>query len=315
MKKFLPLITAVLLLLPISAAVAEPQESIVQTGDIDRFWQAYDAVRAAGDTPARLELLQRLYLDPATPGLRALMAARRYTLPEYVEAIEQYPRFWNSIRPLTARATEAAASLENDIAALRRVYPELKPASITYAIGILRTGGTTTGNMVLIGAEIALSDETVDVSELREPLRTRLGAYFKTRPFANNSQNNVHEYVHTQQQESADTLAARVVYEGVAEFVAELATGNRAPLALYVYGPAHRDEVRRRFKADMDVTDWRDWLYNSDRNVFGVSDMGYFVGYEIAKHYYDQATDKRAAVRAMIELAYGDAKADRKSVV
>lgn len=137
MKMFLPLITAVLLLLPISAAVAEPQESIVQTGDIDRFWQAYDAVRAAGDTPARLELLRRLYLDPATPGLRALMAARHYTLPEYVEAIEQY--------------------------------------------------------MVLIGAEIALSDETVDVSELREPLRTRLGAYVKTRPFANNSQNNVHE--------------------------------------------------------------------------------------------------------------------------
>jgi hypothetical protein len=41
MKKFLPLITAVLLLLPMSATVATPQESIVQTGDIDRFWHEY----------------------------------------------------------------------------------------------------------------------------------------------------------------------------------------------------------------------------------------------------------------------------------
>ncbi|ESQ82981.1 hypothetical protein AEAC466_15865 [Asticcacaulis sp. AC466] len=139
---------------------------MIQTRDIERFWSAYDDVRSAANRSARLALFQSLYLDRATPGLRALIAARRYTLDQYVDAIEDYPLFWTSIRPLTRRATEAAAPLAKDLAIFRRLYPELRPASITYAIGVLRTGGTTTGNMVLIGAEVALADETVDVSEL-----------------------------------------------------------------------------------------------------------------------------------------------------
>jgi hypothetical protein len=290
---------------PASSVPSAPGAAI-QTDDIDRFWKAYDAVRSGTDRPTKLALFQRLYLDPATPGLQALIAARRYTLAQYVDAIDQYPKFWSSIRPLTARAREAAAPLGKDLASFRRLYPELKPASITYAIGVLRTGGTTTNNMVLIGAEIALADETVDVSELPEPMRTRLGTFFRTRPFANNGQNNVHEYVHTQQQESRNSLAARVAYEGVAEFVAERATNHRPPLKLYAYGAAHQNAVRARFRADMAKTDWDDWLYNSDRNVFGVSDMGYFVGYEIARGFYESAHDKRAAIRAMIQLSYGD---------
>jgi hypothetical protein len=277
----------------------------VQTSDIDRFWAAHDAVRSAADRPTKLAAFQRLYLDPGTPGLQALMAARGYTLEQYVDAIDRYPAFWASIRPLTARAKEAASPLARDLAAFQRLYPELKPASVTYAVGVLRTGGTTKGDMVLVGAEIALADETVDVSELPESMRTRLGAYFKTRPFTNNGQNNVHEYVHTQQQDSDDSLAARVVYEGVAEFVAERVTGHRAPLQLYTYGGAHGEEVRQRFKADMAKTDWSDWLYNSNRNSFGVSDMGYFVGYEIARGFYERASDKAAALRAMIQLPYG----------
>ena len=295
----------------VATTQAPSGNAMIQTGDIERFWTAYDAVRSAADRPTRLALFQRLYLDPATPGLRALIAARRYTLAQYVDAIEAYPKFWASIRPLTARAGQAAAPLAKDLATFRRLYPDLKPASVTYAIGVLRTGGTTQGSMVLIGAEIALADESVDVSELPEPLRTRLGTYFATRPFTNNGQNNIHEYVHTQQQDSGDNLAARVAYEGVAEFVAERVTGHRPPLKLYLYGPAHSDAVRERFQADMAKTDWNDWLYNGDGNVFGVPDMGYFVGYEIAKSFYDRATDKRAAIRTMIQLRYADDAAVR----
>ena len=37
---------------------------------IGRFWIAYDAVRSAKDRPTKLALFERLYIDPATPGLR-----------------------------------------------------------------------------------------------------------------------------------------------------------------------------------------------------------------------------------------------------
>lgn len=283
--------------------VAAPQ---VQTGDIDRFWTAFDAINATPDRTRKLALIQQLYIDRGTPGLHALMTARRYTAEQYVDAIAGYPKFWASIRPLTNRAHDMAAPLAANLAKFRKLYPELRPASVTYAVGVLRTGGTTMDNQVLIGAEIALADETVDVSELPEPMRTRLGAFFATRPYLNNGQNNLHEYVHTQQRVSGDTLAQRIAYEGVAEFVAELVTGTKPPLELYRYGPAHRNIVRDRFRAEMDGTDWGNWLYNSAGNAFGVSDMGYFTGYEIARGYYARATDKRRAVKEMIELRYDD---------
>lgn len=64
-----------------------------------------------------------------------------------------------------------------------------------------------------------------------------------------------------------------------------------------------QDAVRARFRADMAKTDWGDWLYNSDCNLFGVSDMGYFAGYEMASGFYERAHDRRAAIRAMIHRA------------
>ncbi len=291
---------------PVPVLSARSVSQAVSDQDIARFWAAFDAINAVTDPAERLRLIQTLYIDPGTPGLHALMAARRYTAQQYVDAIVNWPNFWRSVRPLTARSRQAVTSLNDDVARFRRLYPELRPASITYAIGVLRTGGTTTGNKVLIGAELALGDETVDVSELPAPLRTRLGVFFASRPFANNAQNNIHEYVHTQQQETQGSLAQQVLREGVAELVAELITHRKPALPVYIYGPTHDAAIRQRFMAEMRADDYDNWLWNSASNPFGVSDVGYYVGYRIARSYYDAARDKRRAVRELIELRYND---------
>jgi len=306
-------------MLPLSPAVAHDAPAAarnqaaarpaVHADDIARFWAAHDAVRATSDSTEKLRLVRELYIDRGTAGLHALMAARRYTAEEYVAAIDSWPKFWASVRPLSARAQRAVAPLERDLIALRKLYPGLKPASITYAIGVLRTGGTTLGDKVLIGAELALGDESVDTSELPEPLRSRLTTFFRSQPFANNAQNNIHEYIHTQQREPGKLLAQSIVREGVAELVAELVTGKKPALPFYRYGAENAAAVRDAFKADMDGERFGDWLWNSPRNRFGTSDLGYYVGYEIARGYYRQAHDKKAAIAAMIELAYDDSSA------
>ncbi|WP_230482592.1 DUF2268 domain-containing protein [Sphingomonas sp. Leaf21] len=289
------------------AAVHAPP--VVDT-DIARFWTAFDAIQAAAPAD-RLKLIQTLYIDAGTPGLHALMAARRYTPQEYVDAIAKWPKFWASVRPLTARSRAATTTLNGDVERFRRLYPRLRPATITYAIGVLRTGGTTVGDKVLIGAELGLGDESVDVSELPEPLRTRLATFFRSRPFANNAQNNIHEYVHTQQQETDGTLLQQSLREGVAELVAELITGRKPALPVYSYGPTHEAAIKARFVTEMGNDHYDNWLWNSAANPFGVSDLGYFVGYRIAQRYYDAARDKKAAIRTLIELPYNDPTAIR----
>lgn len=305
--------------LPLTTVVAGPKPDIrtpasvgmVVDEDISRFWIAYDAINATSDPAERLRLIETLYIDRGTPGLHALMTARRYTAQQYVDAIVGWPKFWASVRPLTARSGLAVGTLNADVARFRTLYPELRAATITYAIGVLRTGGTTLGDKVLIGAELALGDETVDVSELPDPLRKRLEIFFKSRPFANNAQNNIHEYVHTQQKETQGSLAQQSVREGVAELVAELITNRKPKLPVYTYGPAHDDDIRQRFLLDMDGNSYEDWLWNNVNNRFGVSDIGYYVGYRIARSYYEKAANKRQAIKDLIELPYDDPAAVR----
>jgi len=289
-----------------AATAAAPQ---VETRDIANFWIAYDAIRAEIDPVRRKALINTLYIGKGTPGLHALMRARGYTDDQYVAAIDAWPRYWASVRPLTGRAFAATAPLEADLATLSRLYPALRPAGITYAIGVLRTGGTTLDDKVLIGAELALGDDSVDVSELPEPLQTRLRTFYASQPFHNNGQNNIHEYIHTQQAEAGDTLAQYALREGVAELVAELVTGKKPDLPLYVYGPAHEAELKARFQADRRGNDYHDWLYNSSNNRFGVSDLGYYVGYRIASAYYAAQPDKATAIATLLELRYDDAAA------
>ncbi|MBH1529986.1 hypothetical protein I5T99_13070 [Stenotrophomonas maltophilia] len=296
------------LLLPCSALAAPPQ---VVTDDIARFWATYDAVRAEPDAAQQVALVQQRYIDPGSPGLHALMQVRNYTAREYAEAMRAWPRFWSSVRPLTANAQQASASLERDLAAFHALYPALRPATITYAVGVLRTGGTTLGDKVLIGAEMALGDERVDVSELPEPMRNRLRIFYDSRPGANNAQNNLHEYVHTQQRETTGNLAQYAVREGVAEYVAERISGRRPALPFYDYGAIHEAGIRARFIAEMDSGDLDNWLYNSARNPFGVSDVGYYAGYRIAQEYMRRQSDEKAGIARMIELDYADPEAVR----
>lgn len=312
MKPWMRILPTLLIagLLPLGSAAAEQHGSAqVVTADIENFWIAHDAIRSEADPARKQRLIQSLYIDRGTPGLHALMQARGYTAEQYVAAIDAWPRYWASVRPLTHRAFAATTGLEADLATLKRLYPALRPASITYAIGVLRTGGTTLDDKVLIGAELALGDDTVDVSELPQPLQTRLRTFYASQPFHNNGQNNIHEYIHTQQIEAGDTLAQYALREGVAELVAERVTGKKPDLPLYVYGPVHEAELKRQFQADRRGNDYRDWLYNSSANRFGVSDLGYYVGYRIASAYYAAQPDKAKAIATLIELRYDDVAA------
>ena len=120
----------------------------------------------------------------------------------------------------------------------------------------------------------------------------------------------VHEYVHAQQNpgltEKTDlTVLETALLEGGAEFVTEVLIGRPA----YTYfGPLVRGgehEIEVAFSADMDKTDLSEWFYNSTKDK--PSDIGYWVGYRIAKSYYEKAADKAAALKDILE--FSDAQA------
>ena len=286
------------------------QFSSVHVEDVDRFWTAYDLIKAEPDSLKQIKLIQTLYFDQGTPGLKALIDKRKYTAEAYVEAINQFPKFWNSVRANTLKCVHYADDIETNIDKLKKVYPDLKPSSVYFTIGAMRTGGQAHKGHVLIGSELALADSNVICSELQpDILRENLCSYFHSNPIDDVVLLNVHEYVHTQQGDYGEDLLSMAVFEGVAEFVSCLAAEKPSVVPAIAYGKEHAVRVRDRFEKEMFSLHWNDWLYNDFENEFGVRDLGYYVGYAICESFYEQADDKAAAIKEMIELDCADHKA------
>jgi uncharacterized protein YjaZ len=114
-----------------------------------------------------------------------------------------------------------------------------------------------------------------------------------------------HEYIHTQQapalaNNESLTVLERALVEGVAEFVGERIAGGVANVAVFVSAAGREQEIETRFAADIDKTVLTDWFDNTTAEVVG--QLGYWVGYLIAKSYFQHAPDKRSAIREMIQM-------------
>lgn len=62
----------------------------------------------------------------------------------------------------------------------------------------------------------------------------------------------------------------------------------------------HEKEIETALIADEDNTDLSKWLDNSTMDKQG--DLGYWVGYRIAKSYYQHAAEKRRALGEIIGM-------------
>jgi hypothetical protein len=271
------------------------------TTDIANYWNAYDKIIGTEDTLLQLKYLKTDYLDKGTEGLQALMEVRRYTPEELLENIKKYPKFWASIRPTTTDINNQYDGIRSSIASLKDLYPDLKPVPIYFAIGGFRTNGTIKDQKVLIGSEMALANSTTESSELPEHLHEFYNEY---KPLENLDLLCAHEYIHTQQKEVIYNLLSTCIYEGVPEFVATLATGKPSYLPAIAFGENNYEQVRNKFEEDLFITYRRNnWMWSSSQ-IFGYRDLGYAVGYSMAKKYYERATDKAQAIKAMIELDF-----------
>lgn len=291
-----------LFLLPIAfSAVCGVAQTRVFTADITRFWHAYDRITATTDTAEQRHLLHAHFIDSASTGQRGMFAARRYTPDEYLYAIRSYPRYYASVRPNMLRAGEHAEAMQAGAARLQQLYPAMKPADIYFTVGVFRSGGTVMDGNVLIGSEISLADQHTVVDEFPANL-AHLGAFFATEPGRELAYTNVHELVHTQQPGRwGYDLLSQCLHEGIAEFIPTLAMQRPSPAASVAYGMAHADTVRAVFEGEL-FANWIDrWVWNAD-GPFPARDLGYYVGYAMAQRYYEQRTDKAAAIATLIGL-------------
>jgi uncharacterized protein YjaZ len=90
--------------------------------------------------------------------------------------------------------------------------------------------------------------------------------------------------------------------EGVADFVGELISGSVANTQLQKWLAGCDEKIAADFVKEIDSTDNSHWLYNGVGTQEKPGDMGYWVGYRIAKKYYDRSTNRTQAVQQLVRL-------------
>lgn len=274
------------------AQEAAPPQSlgpVIETADVDRFYALYDATHGR---PTAEQL--QTYLDEGSEGLRNLARARNVTGVRIADTISSRPEMYVEARACARMLPRVRARVTTALGRFVDLYPQARFPPATFAIGRgkpIAIGSPVTG--IQVGLEALCASDFINPDMEDRFVRVL-----------------VHEYVHSQQaaelteKEGLTVLEVSLV-EGIAEFVTELVSGDGAYAYLDALVAGREAEIEAAFAPDIDKTDLSAWVYNSTPEAPG--DLGYWVGYRIAKAYYAQAADKREALRRMLRMT--DAKA------
>jgi len=265
----------------------------IQTEDVARFYKLYETT---GGRPT-VEQIQHDYLDQATAGLRHLTQVRNVNAENIARATATTPELYTNARSCMAALPRVRERLNRSFDKLLALYPEAKRPPVTILVSRgkpVAIGGP--GDGVQISLEAACSTNAARF----------LGADMDDR-FVRLI---AHEYIHVQQSPVLAateklTVVERSLIEGVAEFIAEVIAGRPSNVGVFASVAGREREIETNFVPDVDKTDLSAWFDNTTAE--NVGQLGYWVGYRIAKSYYQHAPNKRAAIREMIQMT--DAKA------
>lgn len=264
----------------------------IVTSDINNFWEMYDVYKTTGKT----EDIQKLYFDRRSAGLDAFTKVRVINAGLMEKAIKLYPEYLESIRDNTLKLSGIKEKIIGYFTELKEIYPDVYFPDVYFTMGCFNTGGTAKGRMLLIGAELMCADDNSPKDKLNNWLKGNIGN------FDNIEQIVMHESIHTMQTLKQRNLLGAAILEGACDFIASMVTGYEQNSAHYIYGSKYEKGLWREFKKEMNGDDYSRWLYSGNNSIGRPSDLGYFIGYKICEAYYENADDKKQAVKDIIEV-------------
>ena len=287
-----------------------PLQAKLITTDIANFWKAYDIAKK--DTANRLAIYKKHYIDIGTPGLHDYFAMKVGNMRSFVNGHDSRAKFYDAIRPNTSKVETQKSQMIQSFIRFKELYPAARFPDVYFVIGNYTSGGTASGNGLLIGLDQQVKTDKIPTDELN---------MWEKNNFVdiNNIPNLIaHELMHFNQFNLANdtTLLAASLREGMADFLGELISGKTANNRLHVWIKGKEKKVWDEFKKEMFLNKAANWIANSSQETADrPADLGYWIGYMICKAYYDNAKDKKQAVYDILNIKdynefYRKSKAD-----
>ena len=269
---------------------SDPDKVEIVTTDMENFWKAFDAAKPDFN-PA---VFDSLYLKKGTVGLDGFIDGRIKNSDNLSEVVREHKNYYNTIWRGTGDLTVMKKEIMDAMFKMKRLYPKAVFPSVYFIVGAMNSGATVSRHGLLIGTEMyGLMPET-DRSELGDWHRSVVKSASELPHIV------AHELVHYQQNYDGGSLLAASIKEGSADFIAELISGDHINRHVHDFANPKERELWEEFKGRMLQDDYNGWLYSSTEGR--PNDLGYWMGYQITKSYYNKMPDKQKAIDDIMNI-------------
>lgn len=277
--------------------VASQPEQILNFEDAQRFFEAFDKA-ATATKEKKSGIYNTHYFAKASPAMVDYVSMKINSIDAFAEHVETNRLYYEDLRQSLVELQQLAPNAVSALNRLRDIADADSLPQVHFIVGMHTSAGTASANGLLLGMDFITSDKTHT---------NTLPAW--TAPFISTPNDSLwvilHEYVHFLQKTGQRTVLGDALVEGSADFLANLVYGRRSvPLPYTVFGDANRQQVVDRFLAEKDQTDFSNWTGNNGTKYANdwVADLGYYVGEQIARGFYQNSADKKAAISALLDL-------------
>lgn len=275
----------------------DPEKAELVTGDIINFWVAYD--NASKDSTHALDAFNDYYFKNASEGLKDYFSLRIYSTELFMNNLVTKKAFYKAIRKNTLRVEQFKEPIRNSFIKLKSIYPAASFPNVYFVIGRWTSAGTVSRNGLLIGTDMLSKSSDIPLHELSLWEKNNYKD-IEDLPYI-----VAHELVHSQQNSmrlDTTTLSA-CIREGMADFIGELISGKTSNERLKKFAKGKEKQLWQEFTTDMYLNRSNHWIANSiEERPDRPADLGYWIGYEICKSYYENVDDKKKAVFEMLHI-------------
>jgi len=276
----------------------DPTNLKIIDSDVRNFWFAYDL--AQKDSLNAEKIYMDNYITKGTMALQFYYLNKIDNINNFVYIHNLRKNYYKSIRTNTLKAGQLKSSYQKSFSNLKKIYPQAIFPPVYFVIGKLNSAGTASSEGLILGIDQACMSSNIDTTELSAWEKANISS-FKNLPYT-----VAHELIHFQQDGMASdtTLLKAAIEEGMADFIGELISGKSANESLLIYGKGKEKIIWDDFKKEMFLNRGFKWIANGGQKDLGnkPSDLGYWVGYQICKAYYEQAKDKKKAIYEMLHI-------------
>jgi len=135
----------------------DPLATEIVTSDLDNFWVAFDKAGPEINPSA----LDTYYLKPGSKGVKGFTNGRIENSENLSKVIKSHIKYYHSIKPSIDSIGGMKTHIVQALVKLKDYYPEAIFPSVYFVIGAMNSGGTSSNDGLIIGAEMyGLSSKT-----------------------------------------------------------------------------------------------------------------------------------------------------------